>query len=214
MMTPTAPQKQTRSNKLAQAAEWRLLGLLFERPRDGWPEEVRRLRAEVKDSGLRTAAEAAATDATEGDYLALVGPGGCVSPREVTYVPFEDPGHLLAKISGFYQAFAYQPQAEDPIDHIAVEASFVGYLFLKEAFARADGQTAAAQTTAAARERFIEEHVANSAAGLRDRLSAAGSSYLLGAAELLAARVPARPAPVIPDEPLDHPCDSCGALGE
>ena len=41
---------------------------------------------------------AAVRSATEGDYLRLLGPGGLVSPREVTYQPFADPGQLLAEL--------------------------------------------------------------------------------------------------------------------
>lgn len=209
-----ATQKKTRSHKLAQAAEWRMLGLLLERPRDGWFQEVARLAAEVKNPELRRAAASALRHATEGDYLALIGPGGGVSPREVSYLPFEDPGHLLAKISGFYSAFAYQPNAEDPIDHLAVEVGFVAYLFLKEAFARADGQVAAARTTADARCRFLDDHLASAAAGFANRLAVAGPSYLLEVAELLAARVPGKTAPAVAPEALEDLCSGCGALGE
>jgi len=113
---------------LRQAAEWRLLGLLFERPREGWKREVEALRVEVADPEIRIAAELAGQEGTEGIYLALLGPGGAVSPREVTYRGMQDPGHILADIEAFHEAFAFHPDTEEPPDHLAVEAGFSGIL--------------------------------------------------------------------------------------
>jgi len=172
---------------IAQAAEWRLLGLLLERPRPGWHEEVAALGREVRHADLRGAAAAAAA-ATEGEYLALLGPAG-VSPREVSYQTFADPGALLAQLAAMYEAFAFQPRAEDPADHLAVEAGFVGYLFLKEAFARSRGERVAAATTATARQRMLAEHL-TAARPLAQRLAAAGESYLAAASAILAEQVP------------------------
>jgi len=81
-------------SRIAHAAEWRLLGLLFERPRDAWRREVANVAQEVADAALSGAA-AGAQDATEGHYLAMLGPGGAVSPREVKYRSFEDPGRFV-----------------------------------------------------------------------------------------------------------------------
>ena len=83
---------------LREAAAWRLLGLLFERPRDGWWREVEMLSREVVDPEITAAAEAARDGGGEGRYLALLGPGGPVSPREVTYRGMEDPGRIFADI--------------------------------------------------------------------------------------------------------------------
>ena len=190
---------------VAAAAEWRLLGLLLERPRAGWHEEVAQLGCEAGEAAMREVAETAG-DAREGEYLALLGPGGAVSPREVAYRGLEDPGRVLADLATAYQAFAFRPRAEDPIDHIAVEVAFVAYLFLKEGFALASGDVEAAETTAAARGAFVTEHVATIAAPLAERLAAAGPSRLARAAALVAARVPHREAPALaPDLP-----DGCG----
>jgi len=177
--------------RIAEAAEWRLIGLLLERPRSGWHEEVAALVREVHDVALPEAA-AAARDAAEGKYLRLLGPGGVVSPREVTYQPFADPGHVLAELATVYDAFAFRPRVEEPIDHVAVEVAFVGYLLLKEAFVDACGDEAAAAVTAAARSTFVEAHLAALAVPFAQRLQAVGPSYLLPIAQLLAARVPAR----------------------
>jgi nitrate reductase assembly molybdenum cofactor insertion protein NarJ len=172
---------------ISEAAEWRLIALLLERPRAGWQMEVAALAREVPHQGLRTAAHAA-RDASEGEYLHLVGPGGIVSPREVSYRSFEDPGRILADLAASYAAFAFQPRAEESPDHLAVEAGFIGYLLLKEAFAVARGDTEAASTTAAARSRFLEGHL-TAAHPFAERL-AAGGSYLAAVACVLAERVP------------------------
>ena len=203
----------TYKQQIAEAAEWRLIGLLLERPRAGWHDEVARLAAEVRDLELREAASAAAS-AGEGDYLASLGPGGAVSPREVTYQPWADPGHLLAQLAMLYDAFAFRPQVEEPLDHIAVEVAFVSYLLLKQAFAAARGDSEAAATTAAARDLFLESHLAYSAAPFAQRLAAAGATYLRAAAHRLAARVPDAPPVLLPGATLDAAglCGGCEGL--
>ncbi len=195
---------------IAEAAAWRLLGLLLERPRAGWHAEVAALAREVADPALRAAAQAAQA-ATEGEYLYLVGPGGVASPRAVAYGGYLDPGRILAEISEFYKVFAFQPRAEDPIDHIAVATGFVGYLALKEAFAEASANNAAAKTTAEARQRFVETYLVMIAHPFAERLALAGPSYLLDVAQALAARVPAptHPVQLAPDEDMPAECGAC-----
>lgn len=165
---------------LAQAAAWRLIGLLFERPKVGWVEEVGALDRESSDPALQEAARLGAA-AAETQYLALMGPGGPASPREAGYRGRLDPGQLMADISGFYQAFAFEPRREDPIDHIAVEAGFAGFLFLKEALAP---DREAAVTIRDARELFFAEHLGPLAAGLHRRLEQLGASPWQAVAKL------------------------------
>jgi nitrate reductase assembly molybdenum cofactor insertion protein NarJ len=179
--------------RIAAAAEWRLIGLLLERPRSGWSREVAALRLELHDRRLRRVA-AAAGAATEGEYLRLLGPGGPVSPREVTYQAFADPGQLLGQLATIYAAFGFRPQVEEPIDHIAVEVAFIGYLLLKEAFAAARGDRAAAETTASTRRHFMDAHLAALAGGVAQRLDGAEGSYLRAVARLLVGRLPVRPS--------------------
>ena len=173
---------------LVDAARWRLAGLLFRRPRAGWRDQLEALSSEVGDARLAEAV-AAAGDATEGVYLGWCGPGGPVSPREVSYRPLEDPGRLLAEISAFHRAFAYRSDEDEPRDHVAVAADFAGYLTLKEAFAVATGREEAASTTRAARERFVARHVAPLARGMTRRLERAGEApaWLAAAATALGA---------------------------
>jgi len=94
---------------VAQAAAWRLASLLLERPRPEWKSEVAQLCSEVTDGTLSSCAKEA-DQGTEELYHRLFGPGGMVSPREVSYCGFEDPGRLMAELSAFYQAFSYQPR--------------------------------------------------------------------------------------------------------
>jgi len=172
---------------LRESAAWRLQGLLLERPRSGWLQEVESLAAEVEEQELRAAASAARA-ADEGEYLAALGPGGAASPREVAYRPMEDPSRLLSELSAWYDAFAFRPRAEDPPDHVAVEAGFVGYLFLKEAMARAAGDGEAAGTTATARERFLSQRLRPFIEELSTRLGPAEGPLAL-AVEALRRRV-------------------------
>jgi hypothetical protein len=97
--------------------------------------------------------------AREGDWLTLLGPGGVISGREVGHDGGVDPGHLLSELQAHYEAFGYRPNTEEPPDHVSVEAGFVGYLRLREAYARASGLEEAARTTSAVTARFLDEHV-------------------------------------------------------
>jgi len=155
---------------LTQAAAWRLASLLLERPHEGWRDEIEKLSAEVIDRELSACAKDT-VDRTEETYHRLFGPGGAVSPREVSYCGFEDPGWLMAELSAFYRAFSFEPRREEPIDHVAVESGFLGYLFLKEAYAETRGDSEAAEITKSARERFMSEHLLRCADGILNRLN-------------------------------------------
>jgi len=191
--------------ELAAAAEWRLLGLLLSRPRPGWREELAGLAREVPDRQLRQAA-AAAGQATEGAYHALLGAGGVASPRAAAHAGFQDPGRLLADLAGRYAAFGFAPRAEEPDDHLAVECDFVSYLFLKEAYARARDQGEAVEVTRQARARFLAEHLAIAGSRLPGKLPAGTPPYLALAAASLAARLP-QPAPAPPGCQPGAECD-------
>jgi nitrate reductase assembly molybdenum cofactor insertion protein NarJ len=194
---------------LAEATAWRLLGLLFERPREGWREDVEILSRLVSDPELQAAAAAAQDEASEGLYLALLGPGAPVSAREVTYRGMEDPGRIIADISAFYHAFAFHPETEEAPDHLAVEAGFLGYLRMKEAYARARGNEQEAEVAAEAAVRFREAHLSTLAWPVAERLESAGVRYLSLAAATLARRSsPRRDTPPTTTASL-RLCDDC-----
>jgi nitrate reductase assembly molybdenum cofactor insertion protein NarJ len=197
---------------LSEAAAWRLLGLLFERPREGWWQEVESLRREVRDAEISAAVAAAREEASEGLYLAALGPGGVTSPREVAYRGMGDPGQILSDILAFYEAFAFRPEAEEPPDHVAVEAGFFGYLTLKEAYARARANDEEAVVAAQAATRFREEHLSALAWPLADRLEKTEVQYLSLAARALAHRTGPRPASKPAGESSLPLCDSACPL--
>jgi nitrate reductase assembly molybdenum cofactor insertion protein NarJ len=178
---------------LAEAGEWRLIGLLLEYPRDGWHDEVQAVVRQVGDPDLRGAAAMALEAASEGAYLAALGPGGAVSPREVAYCGWQEPGKLLADLAAFYAAFAYRPHLDEPPDHVAVEAGFVAYLRMKEAYGRSRGALRDADVAAEAARAFIADHLAVMTGPLADRLAAAGFAGLALAARALLRRVGSPP---------------------
>ena len=209
--TPCLPP-QAPEYAVAAAAEWRLLGLLFERPRPGWKAEIESVAGEVQDPALRAAAAATAAT-TESEYLDVLGPGGVVSPREVAYRGREDPGAILADVSSFYTAFAFHPRAEDPLDHVSVACGFAGYLRLKEAFAVATGDPESARTCAEAMARFIAEHLRYVAEPLCAKIELLSPvPHLLLAAHAFLQRTGPAPAPYADsvDADGDIPgCDGC-----
>jgi Nitrate reductase delta subunit len=203
------------SELLRQAQDWRLLGLLFERPRDDWWQEIAELAATTRDESLRDAA-AATLGMGQGAYLALLGPGGVLSAREAGYRRTSDPGQVLFEIQTAYEAFAYKPAAEDPPDHIAVECGFVGWLCLKQAYALASGDHEAAEIAGDAAAKFQKRHLAAMAEPMRVRFELVESGYLLLAAKALLARVGERPKDLegywAPDGLAGSDCASaCGA---
>ena len=173
---------------LAEAAAWRLLSCLLERPRGEWRNEVETLAGEVWDRNLAACARRAAADASEGAYLAVLGPGGALSQREVAYRPDRDPAAILARLAALYEAFAYLPASEDPPDHIAVELGFAGYLALKRAYAEQCDDAAAAALAADGLALFRAEHLDTFTAALAERLGAT-AGYLQPLAARLAARL-------------------------
>jgi nitrate reductase assembly molybdenum cofactor insertion protein NarJ len=191
--------------QLAGAAEWRLLALLLSRPRPGWREEVDALAREAGGDEALGRAAAAAGEASEGAYHALLGAGGVASPRAAAHAGFLDPGRILADLAARYAAFGFSPRAEEPDDHLAVECDFVAYLFLKEAYARARGEGEAAEVTREARARFVADHVAVAGHGFAGRLPDGAPAWLLAAARCLGARLPPPPPPRGEPGPEDDP---------
>jgi len=209
---------------LDDATTWRLIGMLFERPHADWEANVAALAHEVGGRDLRRAAQAA-VGARASDYLAVLGPGGGASPREVAYRTREDPGRILADVAAFYRAFGFEARVEDPPDHVAVEASFVGFLSMKAAYARELEEHEAEATVGAGLEKFVAEHLRRFAEPLAARLAPLGDSYLAIAAQALLARVgpvpkaeramlhtiPITAAPGLEAEGESFDCGSCSS---
>jgi nitrate reductase assembly molybdenum cofactor insertion protein NarJ len=198
---------------VAEATRYRLLGRLFERPRTGWREELIALAREVKDEELGRVVEMTA-DASEGVYLALLGSGGPVSPREASHRGMEDPGHILSDIAGFYEAFTFRSDREDPVDHLAVELDFVAYLSLKSAFALGLDDTEPFDITEAAKRDFLNDHLGILATRFSARLGEAGPKYIREAARMLAERFPNHCPPSAMPECSSGECEGCPMAGD
>ena len=128
-------------------------------------------------------------EAGEGVYHSTFGPGGPAPPREVTYVKAVQRGYLLSELTAFYDAFAYRPVTRESLDHVSVEAGFVGYLLLKQSCAITRGDEEQAAVTAEAAATFMRKHRSALADPLAATLDASGVAYLAEAARALAARV-------------------------
>lgn len=189
---------ETISALLRDAAEWRMLGLLFECPGPRWKAQVGALAPEVGDDALRAAAIAAIAEACEGDYHSIFGPGGPAPAREVSYHETIQLGYLISELTSYYNAFAYHPATEEALDHVSLEVGFIGFLRLKEAFAVANGESEAAAVARDAATAFINDHLSCLAKPLALSLAASGVAYLADSASVLLARVgPSRTLPVI-----------------
>ena len=184
---------------LRQAAEWRLIGMLFECPVGTWRDEVAALARDIDDAGIAAAAAHALDEATEGLYHSTFGPGGPAPPREVSYLEAVQLGYLLAELTAFYEAFAYRPVTKESPDHVSVEAGFVGYLLLKQAYAVTRGDEDHATVTAEAEATFRREHLASFAEPLAATLQASGRAYLAEAGRALAVRVGPPPSAATPE---------------
>ena len=173
---------------IEDAARWRMISMLFECPSDVWREVLTALTSIVSDSDLMEAAEAAQAEASEGLYHSVFGPGGPAPPREVSYQSRVELGGLISELTGYYDAFGYQPATQEPCDHVAVEAGFIGYLRLKEAYALACADTERASVTADAARHFIADHLSAMAEPLATTLEKSDIRYLALAGQALVRR--------------------------
>ncbi len=201
-----------------EAAEWRLLSLLFECPTPQWRAQVGALVREVGDRDLKSAARRAVEEASEGLFHHTFGPGGPAPPREATYHQTVQLGYLMAELQAYYNAFAFQPVTSEPPDHVSVETAFIAYLKMKEAYALTCGNEQQAATAAESAQRFLEEHLANIAQPFANHLEGSGIPYLAEAGRALLRRVgpppkPASPLPILQEEQLEGEL-ACGEIGD
>ncbi len=174
---------------LREAANWRLVSLLFSRPRDGWKTELAASALETSDLLLESACAAALNESSEGVYHSIFGPGGPAAPREASYRTTLQLGYVLSELEAFYNAFGYSPSSEETPDHVGVETDFVAYLLVKEALARSQASSDQAETAAQARASFLDAHLSYMAEPLHRSLTCSGVRYLETAAAALLARV-------------------------
>ena len=198
---------------LQEAADWRLLSLLFECPSEPWRGQVDALAREASDGALREAAALALAEAAEGVYHSVFGPGGPAPAREASYRSGFQLGYLLASLSAMYEAFGYRPATPEAPDHAAVETGFAAYLKFKQAYAESCGAAGEARMCIEAEERFTREHLRVLAGPLAERLATGAPRYLVLAGRVLLERVgppEAAPAFVLPGE-ADGDELACGA---
>lgn len=210
---------------LRRAASYRYLSLLFASPTQEIGDELVSLSASV-DPSLREDAEAlgrATGRALQGLYHKVLGGAGQVPDVECG---FDDNtaagrGPLLADVAGFYRAFAFDPPAAITVDHAAAELGFMGWLAMKEAFARHEGEEEHRAITEAARHRFIKDHLGRWILAFLERVAQVAEGTHYEAVATLASRtlrslegeeVLAHPSrrkrlPVL-DDPPD--ADACG----
>jgi len=169
----------------AEAAQWRLLGLLFEYPTDAWRRQFTELQSDLRDETLRSLAGSALEFSTEGLHNALFGPAGTVPAREVVYLGGVQFGYLMAELSAFYGAFDFRPSHAEADDHLSVETGFVAYLKLKQAYALASGDFERAEITSQAAASFIKDHLALFAEPMLPRLENFAPDYLISAGRIL-----------------------------
>lgn len=188
MSAPTIELSPTAVALLKEAAEWRLISLFFECPGPDWASQVAALAGQVTDERLQAAA-AVCAEASPGLYHSTFGPGGPAAVREVSYHQDLLPGALLSELRGYYDAFAYRPAACEPPDHLAIEAGFVAFLRMKEAYADTEGDAGGREICAEASRSFIADHLNATAHSLADALARSGVEYLTLAAQALRCRV-------------------------
>lgn len=173
---------------LREAADWRLLSLLFDYPAGDWRAQVDSLRREAGNPLLQQAAAAALAEASEGNHQSIFGPGGPAQAREASYQSGIQLGYLLGELSSIYEGFGYNPATTESPDHAAVEAGFIAFLKFKQAYALASGSDEEARMCAEAEAFFIREHLRTFAAPLAERLAGGAPSYLALAGQALLER--------------------------
>ena len=195
---PAASLEVDLKTLIMQAAEWRLIQMLFQCPSPEWKQQLSTLQREVSDAELREAASLAIAalsnqDAAEGAFHSVFGPGGPAPAREASYQGTLALGNLMSELGVYYDAFGYAPEGPEPPDHVSVEAGFLGFLRLKQAFAQVNGESEHEAVAREAAKQFLSEHLAYVAEPLSAALDQLGERYLELAGRALAHRVGPRP---------------------
>ncbi len=202
-------------NLLVDAAAWHALEMLFQCPSPEWKRRLGDLRLEVSEPDLANAMDWAVEEASEGIFHWILGPGGPAPAREVSYRDMVQLGYLMSELTTYYDAFDFQPVTKEAPDHISVEAGFMGFLRLKEAYALACGDEERASIARQAAEHFLREHISYIAEPLSAALDHSGERYLEQAGRALLRRAGVREKQIfeILDQETVDPEDSlfdCG----
>jgi nitrate reductase assembly molybdenum cofactor insertion protein NarJ len=174
---------------LNEVAEWRLLSMLFDCPRNDWYGEVKALGKAVHDTTLKKAARNAVKEGSDSLFHSVFGPGGPAPGREVSYRGWVQPGYMLSEISAFYNAFSFSPDTQEPPDHVAVETGFIAYLKLKQLYALECEDIESFSIAKKASDDFIDEHLSKFTAQLAKILRVSGIEFLSLAGKALLDRV-------------------------
>ena len=173
---------------LERAAEWRLLSQVFSYPGEDWNRSIRLLLDCLREERFRELARTAMSASEPGLWMSVFCPAGPVRARAVAWEGRLQPGYLLAALSSYYGAFAYEPPAAEPPDHLAVLLDFAAWLEVKIAYAILLRDREAEGTARRALETFLSRFVAPVAWPVFRQLEQAGPAFLAAAARLAAER--------------------------
>ncbi len=175
---------------LERAACWRCASTLFRFPTADGLAELRvllpMLPDEARDAGA--ALIDVPLDTWESEFHRVLGPGGLPScESSFDRAALAGRGPLLAAIGGFYEAFAYEPDAQtrEVPDNIAVELDFLAYLAFKGAFAADAQRTEELEVTTHAYDAFLRDHLGFWIAPFLESLAATDSEVYGAAAAWL-----------------------------
>jgi|YNPNPStandDraft_1061719.scaffolds.fasta_scaffold09843_5 TorA maturation chaperone TorD len=154
---------ETHWSALLKEARWyRIFSLCFQPPRPSLRNELRDLFSET-GSGKERLWTLIEQSGFEAEHHYVLGSGGPCSPCESAYLGRALGGteRIMADVAGFYRAFAFHahPEITEPVDHIAVELSFLSFLALKEAYALYRADARSRTVCREARERFNHDHL-------------------------------------------------------
>lgn len=161
-----------KDNLLATADRYRILALAYSYPDKDTIELLKELCRDIEPETvppavreefitLRDSASTLVPEELEGEFNELFMTRMFCPPYETSYGrhKFSKP-EVLADISGFYKAFGFSvSDAEEMLDHIAVEMEFMSLLMLKEAYAVEQGLTEMIEICDSANRKFLSEHL-------------------------------------------------------
>lgn len=167
---------------LETATSWRFLSLLFQSPKIETRDEMRALAGELPLDRRQLALKLASCDpeAWEMEFHRVLGPAGipaCESSYDDNALAGRGP--TLARIAGFYEAFAFKPSnaKHEVPDHISVELGFLSYLAVKIAYAEYEGDIESSEIAINAYGKFLNEHLGFWVEKLVEMLQQAGSPF-------------------------------------